>query len=209
MRSDPTVNPNMKKHTLLETGAALLLAALITSCSSAPKGTTTEGAIYKTGVPGGIFISTFETKAVVTAIDPATRKITLANEAGKERVFTAGPEMVNFDQLRVGDQVTTKVIQQAIVAMATDASAQDDSVSALAAAAPEGAKPGALLAASVQVTAKVTAIDLKNRTATLQLADGSSETFPVRKDIDLTQRKVGEEVSIRVVQAIEIEATKP
>jgi hypothetical protein len=61
----------------------------------------------------------------------------------------------------------------------------------------------------VQVTAKVTAIDLKHHKATLQLPDGTSKTFAVRPDVDLTQRKVGEEVVIRFTEALAISVEKP
>jgi len=201
----------MKKQILPIASAVLFLAVPLnlTSCSSTPKGTTSESKAFKAGVPGGTFIQTFESKAIVTAIDPAARKVTLANEAGHEVVFTAGPAMVNFDQLRVGDQIHVKVIQKAVVAMATDATPQTDNAAVMAVLAPEGAEPAGMLAASVQVTARVTAIDPDKHTATLQFPDGNSETFPVRKDVDLTQRKAGEEVSIQLIQAIVIDTTKP
>jgi len=40
-------------------------------------------------------------------------------------------------------------------------------------------------------------IDLPNRTATLEFEDGSTRIFPVRSDVDLGQRKVGEKVAFR------------
>jgi hypothetical protein len=59
-----------------------------------------------------------------------------------------------------------------------------------------------------QVTATVTAIDKTNRTATLRFEDGASETFPVRDDIDLNQRKVGDRVVFRVTEMIAISVEK-
>lgn len=58
-------------------------------------------------------------------------------------------------------------------------------------------------------TATITAIDLKNHKATLRFADGTTQTVAVRADVDLTQRKVGELVYIRVTQAIAISVTEP
>jgi hypothetical protein len=65
------------------------------------------------------------------------------------------------------------------------------------------------MASTVQVAAKVTAIDLKHHKATLQLPDGSSKSFDVRPDVDLTQRKVGEEVVIRFTEALALSVEKP
>jgi hypothetical protein len=72
-----------------------------------------------------------------------------------------------------------------------------------------GAKPGGLMANTVQVIAKVTAIDLKHHKATLRFPDGTTKTVPVRKDVDLTQRQVGEEVVIRATEALAISVEKP
>jgi hypothetical protein len=66
-----------------------------------------------------------------------------------------------------------------------------------------------VMAATLQITAKVTAIDLKRHKTTLQFPDGTTRTVAVRKDVDLTQRKVGEEVVIRCTEAIAIAVEKP
>jgi hypothetical protein len=79
----------------------------------------------------------------------------------------------------------------------------------LVALAPQGAKPGGLMANTVQITAKVKAIDLKAHKATLEFPDGSSKTFAVRKDVDLTKGKVGDEVVIRATEALAVSVSKP
>ena len=65
------------------------------------------------------------------------------------------------------------------------------------------------MANTVQVTAKVKAIDLKHHKATLQFPDGTTKTFAVRKDVDLTQRQVGEKVFIRSTETLAISVEKP
>jgi hypothetical protein len=62
---------------------------------------------------------------------------------------------------------------------------------------------------TVQVTAKVTAIDLKNHKATLQFPDGTTKKIAVRKDVDLTKQKVGDEVVLRCTEALAISVEKP
>jgi hypothetical protein len=75
--------------------------------------------------------------------------------------------------------------------------------------APKGAKPGGLVAETTQVTAKVTAIDQKKRTATLRFEDGSTKTLPVRSDVDLSKRKVGEQVVFQVTEMVAVSVEKP
>ena len=120
-----------------------------------------------------------------------------------------GPQVRNFDQIHVGDQVKATVAEQLVIYMAKDQPPADQSQSTLMARAPEGAKPGALVANTVQFVAKVTAIDLKHHKATLEFPDGTSSTVAVRKDVDLTQRHVGEDVVIRSTQAMAISVEKP
>ena len=201
----------MKPNTLKLTTLALLPAALLTftSCSSTPKIEPTTTAVYQQGVPGGIIVETYKNTATVTAIDAANRKVTLVTPDGRKETFKAGPEVVNFDQIRIGDQVKATLTEQLAVYMAKDNPPASEGEAALVALAPKGAKPGGLMANTVQVIAKVTAIDLKHHKATLKLPDGTTKTVAVRKDVDLTQRQVGEEVVIRCTEAIAIAVEKP
>jgi hypothetical protein len=75
--------------------------------------------------------------------------------------------------------------------------------------APKGAKPGALKVETTLITAKVTAIDAEQRKATLQFEDGSTGVVAVRPDVDLSKRKIGERVVIRITEALAIQVAKP
>jgi hypothetical protein len=94
------------------------------------------------------------------------------------------------------------------VAMANAASVPGDSATGLVALAPQGTKPAVLMAETQRYTATITSINLKRHQATLLFPDGNSRTFIVRKDVDLTQRKVGEEVAFRVTLAMAVSIEK-
>ena len=190
---------------------ALVTAAtlIMTSCSSTPDGEGAAMVATEKGVPGGVMVGTYQVTSTVTAVDPATRKVTLVTPGGKKTVFKAGPEIVNFPQIRVGDQVKATLTEELVVFMATDAPPQGQGAAGVVALAPVGAKPGAFVADTVQVKAKVTEIDHKNHKATLQFPDGSTKKVAVRKDVDLTRRSVGEEVVIRSTEALAITVEKP
>jgi hypothetical protein len=193
---------------------ALFSAALLTftsclSTSSKPTVETTSAASVQQGVPGGVVVETHKMTATVTGIDAAGRKVTLVTPSGEKTTVKCGPGVVNFDQIRIRDQLKVTVIDQLAIYMAADAPASSDGAAALVALAPKGAKPGGIVANTVQVTAKVTAIDLKHHKATLQFLDGTTKTLAVRKDVDLTKRQVGEEVVIRATEALAISVEKP
>ena len=187
-------------------------ALLFTSCTSTTYGPIDDpahDATYEKGVPGGTVVETYDVLATVTKIDPANRKVTLSAKNGKQTTVECGPEVVNFDQLRVGDVVKAIITSELTVAMADAAETRVQSADATAVLAPKGAKPAGLIAATQQYTATIKSLNLKRHQATLRFPDGSTRTFNVRKDVDLTQRKVGEEVTFRVALAMAISITKP
>jgi hypothetical protein len=187
------------------TGAGMLA---LTSCSSTPEGEGFTMVAAQQGVPGGTIVETYRITATVTAVDASSRKVTLVTPDGKKTIFKAGPEVVNFGQIQVGDQVKTTVAEQLVVFVRKSGELANDGEAAAVAVAPLGAKPGVLMANTVEVTAKVEAIDLKAHKATLRFPDGTSKTFKVRQDVDLTKSKLGDEVVIRTTEALAITVEK-
>jgi len=172
-------------------------------------GEATAAAVAVEGVPGGGVVATYELKASVAAIDQATRKVTLVDAAGIKQTVKAGPEVINFDQIRVGDQLKITATEELVVAVTGPGETLSDGGAQLVALAPKGAKPGAIMAETRQITAKVTAIDAERHRATLQFDDGTTRTVPVRPDVDLSKRKVGDSVVIRITESLAVQVTKP
>ena len=200
---------NMRMTTL-----ALLPAALftLTSCSSSPKTPPPVGSgieTYRKGVPGGTVVQTIKTTATVTAIDQAKRKATLLGSDGKKFTVKVGPEAVNFDQVRVGDLVTVTLTEKLVVSLDDKEAPSSEGAAAVVTRAAKGGQPGGLAAETIQKTAEIVAIDLDKRTATLRFEDGTTETFPVRADVDLRRRKVGEQLVFRYTEMIAIRIEKP
>jgi hypothetical protein len=212
----------------LHTTAILVLvpAAILTlsGCSSEPKeqgtssgfseldqskGQSSTTVAVRPGEPGGTVVQTYQETATVTEIDKAARKLTLQAPDGTKVTVKAGPEVVNFDQIQVGDQVKAKVTEQLVIFVRKSGEASPEGQVTTVALAPVGAKPGVTMADTEETTAKVTAIDLKDHKATVQFQDGTFKTFKVREDVDLTKRSVGEEVVIRSTQAVAISVEKP
>ena len=201
----------MKPITIKLPVLALLPAALLafTSCSSTPQGEGSTMVAAQRGVPGGVIVQTYQVAATVAAVDAASRKVTLTTADGAKTTVKAGPEVVNFDQIQVGDQVKATVAEQLVMFMRKNGEPANDGEAAAVALAPVGAKPGMLMANTVEVTGKVEAIDLAHRKATLRFPDGHSQTFKVRKDVDMTKGKIGDEVVFRTTEAMAISVEKP
>ncbi len=193
----------------LALGAAFLLVLTACSTPTPPPPAKGGGAVaFQEGVPGGVIVATVDVSARVTAIDKVNRKVTLLKQNGKKSIVKVGPEAINFDQVKVGDLVRATVTEELVIFLEGEGTPAKEGVAGMVALAPKGARPGGLVAQVKQVTATVTAIDQTNRTATLRFEDGTSQTFSVRDDIDLSQRKVGDRVVFRVTEMIAISVEK-
>jgi hypothetical protein len=181
----------------------ILLATVIlafTSCSSTystPFSHKNPNATYQPGIPGGVVVETETINATLTDIDAKTRQVTLLVPSGKKTTITCGPEVINFDQLRVGDKLQVTLTAKLAAAMANPNNPAIDGAAQVVALAPQGANPAGLVAETEQVTAQVTGIDLMRHQVTLQFPNGAVRTITARPDVDLTQRKIGDEVVIR------------
>jgi hypothetical protein len=172
-------------------------------------GESTSAAVAAEGVVGGTLVQTHQLTATVVEINKASRKVTLLSRDGIKQTVKVGPDAINFDQIRLGDTLKVEVTEELVVQLAGPGESSDEGAAAVVALAPKGAKPGGVMAATTQVLGTVTAIDPQKRTATLRFEDGSTRTFPVRSDVDLGKRKVGEKVAFRVTEVLAISVQKP
>lgn len=185
-------------------GLALMPAALMlfTSCAT-PMSGEEDVAVMETKT-GAIVIDTFTTTAKVEAIDGMKRKVTLETPDGKKTTFKAGPEVVDFDQLQIGDQVHATVTEELAVSIHPADAPPSEGEAMAVALAPVGAKPGVLMADTIEMTAKITAVDDKQRKVTFQFADGTIKELKVGKGADLSRVKPGDDVTVRVTEGIAI-----
>ncbi|MCG3149092.1 MAG: hypothetical protein PCFJNLEI_02551 [Verrucomicrobiae bacterium] len=185
--------------------APVVVWLAVVACSSPPASEKSAMSAYQEGVPGGLIARTVKTSATVTRIDATTRKVTLVGRDGKEFTVKAGPEVSNFAAIQVGDNVTATVTEELVIFLKGKYEPiPDDGRAVAVAVAPSGAKPGGVLADTVQVTATVVGLDLNRHQAKLQFPDGTIKTIGVRQDVDLRQRKIGEEVVLRSTEVVAI-----
>lgn len=147
--------------------------------------------------------------ATVQAINPQTRTITLLWDGGVVTEYVARPEMRNFAQIRVGDRVRATVVEGLAVAVVPANNAPSAAAEQVVALAPKGSRPGILMANTVQVVAKVTAIDTANRTVTLTGVSGTPRTVRVSSSVDLSRLQVGDDVAARVTEAMAVVVEAP
>ena len=198
----------MKMNRLRWTGMALASAALLafTPCLlAADDNTASNGDAAR----GGLLISAVETTATVQSIDAANRSVVLRRPGGTSVTYKCGPDVRNFDQIKVGDKVTATVAEEVAIVLVKGGLPPVAGAGTVMIRSPKGAKPGGSIVETAGFTAKVKEVDLKDRVVTLELADGSTRKEKVGANIDLENVKPGDDVGVRVSKAIAISVETP
>ncbi len=203
----------------MKTTAASLLFPMILvtgACAGAPPRPDTTPtaaasaeAASSPGVQGRIATASYSATATVSGIDRSTRRVTLSSRDGSTVSFVAGPEVRNFDQLKIGDRVTATVDTELVIAVRKGGPPIPQGVVMVQRRAAEGDRPGVVSVTAMQGVARITRLDTARREATLLFSDGSTQTFPVRPGIDLTTISVGDEVVFRATEAHSIVVGSP
>jgi hypothetical protein len=156
-----------------------------------------------TSTPGrGEAVRTLRASATMTAIDKATRTITLKGGDGKEFQLVAGPEVRNFDQLRVGSEVVVAYREALAIELKKGGGAKVERVDSVGGGRSETG-PGAAFTSKITATGDVIALDAANQTATLR---GPNRTVNLHVP-DPQQFKliaIGDQVQITYTEAVAV-----
>jgi hypothetical protein len=164
----------------------------------------------KAGKPGGAVVDVITLQATVDAVDLQKRTVTLILSDGKKKTLTIGPEARNLDQVKKGDKLKVKLIEAVALFVRKASDPPDAAEAAEVAVAPKGEKPGLLVVKTTEITGDVQAIDYKKRTVTLKGPEGNLATLKVGKEAKrFNEVKKGDQVVLRVTEALLIDVTKP
>jgi hypothetical protein len=193
------------KITLMTVIPALMLA--FTGYAQSP--TASAKAKGKPGAKGAIEVGAITATSKVTKIDPSKRTVTLTNEAGETNIYKLGKNVRNFDQIKVGDQVKATLLESVAVTVSKSSAAPDAGARGVVAVAPKGAMPGVVMAKTRQITAKIVSVDPQARTVTVEGPMGGKPTIKVGPNVNLDQLHQGDDVTLRVTDALAIRVEKP
>ena len=158
-------------------------------------------------VPGRLITSAVQKMAIVESVNKETREIKVIDASGQRSSFVAGDMVANFDQIEPRDRIVVEQLESVavFVAPAGTPALGDASTVELA---PLGDKPGMKAVDTFMVSATVEALNVTDRTATIRDEDGTVRTIRVSDDVPLELVKVGDEVRLRITQAIAISVRK-
>src|SRR5437867_42498 len=128
------------------------------------------GSVMAGSAPGKAGVAqTVKVTATITAIDKATRDVTLKGPQGNEVTVTAGHEVKKFDSLKVGDQVDVQYVEALTLelkkggGMVVARTEQKGAVGAKPGEAPAGA-----VGRQITIVADVVAVDPAKQVVTLK-----------------------------------------
>jgi Cu/Ag efflux protein CusF len=180
--------------------AALALATLASTPALAQTGATIVG--KGPGVAGAA--QTAKVSATITAIDAVTRGVTLKGPQGNEFEVTAGPEVKNFAQMKVGDRVDVEYIEALTLELKKGGGMPvARTEKAGAAGAKPGDKPAGVIGKQVTVVADVIAVDKDKGLVTVK---GPKRTMDlkVRDPAQLALIAKGDQVQATYTEALAI-----
>ena len=189
------------KHSIVIFGAALIGAACLPAL--AQQKPDAQAAAMVASAPGtGTITSAVKISARVEAIDKAQRQLTLKGPDGNVQTVTAGPDVRNFDQIKVGDMVVVRYLESLTLTLKKDGKeivSRTDTADA--ARSQPGEKPGGVVGRQVEVTADVIAVNAKTQTLTLK---GPKQTVELKvpdpKQFQLV--KVGDQIQAVYTEAV-------
>lgn len=142
----------------------------------------------------------------VTAVDPATRTITLQGANGNVVDIQAGPEVRNFKQIKPGDSLTLDYYESVAVDVRPAGSGAPEVVTQTAGTrSAKGAKPGGAVGRQTTITAEIWHINKSANLVTLKGPQGALRTIQVQDpamQARLAQLKEGDLVDFTITQAV-------
>jgi len=214
-----------KRHWLVLGATALVTASLLSGCSSSgnkdisarsleaePPSLVAQDQAAETQAqdrPGGLEGELVVITATVKAIDKKSRVVTLQSPDGKTAKIKCGPEVRNFAQIRVGDEVKTSLLETVELFVTGNDDPAAERVTEVG-RAPLGSKPGFVAIDAIEVKASVVDIDYQTRKVTLKGPEGKIVKVTAGPEVKrLNEVKVGDSVVARLTRAVSIEVSKP
>jgi len=183
---------------------SMVIAIVIASAVASPAVAQTGGVVAETAPGKAGVAQTIKITATITAIDKATRDITLKGPRGNEVVVTAGPDVKNFDNMKVGDQVNAQYVEALTLELKKGGGmtvARSDQGGVLE--AKPGQMPGGVAGRQVTIVADVVDVNPAKQSITLR---GPKRTVEVVVP-DPAQFKLvakGDQVEAKYTQALAI-----
>jgi ribosomal protein L6P/L9E len=185
----------------------ILLATLVSAFALAQPASAQTSAVTSSS-PGKVGVAqTVDVSATITAIDKPSRTITLKGPKGDELKIEAGPEVKNFDQLKVGDIVDMRYRETLALELKKGGGMKvEKTEKAGAVGAKPGATPAGVVGRQVTVVGDVIKVDAATQTVTVKGPQRTVE-LKVRDPEQFKLIAVGDQIQATYTEALALAVT--
>ncbi len=188
-------------------GAATPLVALASIGLLAAAPADADNHAREVQIPGKVVTSTVVSMAIVEAVNKETRELKLIDANGKRYTVKASDLVRNFDQIEPRDRIIMEYLESvAVFVVPSDAPELPDA--AAIEVAPLGDKPGLKAADTFMVKATIESLNVSDRIAIIRGENGQVRTVKLANDVPLDMVNVGDEVRLRITQALAVNVRK-
>jgi Cu/Ag efflux protein CusF len=186
---------------------SILFAALVSAFALAQPAVAQTSAVTASS-PGKVGVAqTVDVSATITAIDKSSRTITLKGPKGDELKIEAGPEVKNFDQLKVGDIVDMRYRETLALELKKGGGMKvEKTEKAGAVGAKPGATPAGVVGRQVTVVGDVIKVDAATQTVTVKGPQRTVE-LKVRDPEQFKLIAVGDQIQATYTEALALAVT--
>ena len=186
---------------------SILFAALVSAFALAQPAVAQTSAVTASS-PGKVGVAqTVDVSATITAIDKSSRTITLKGPKGDELKIEAGPEVTNFDQLKVGDIVDMRYRETLALELKKGGGMKvEKTEKAAAVGAKPGATPAGVVGRQVTVVGDVIKVDAATQTVTVKGPQRTVE-LKVRDPEQFKLIAVGDQIQATYTEALALAVT--
>jgi len=149
--------------------------------------------------------NTLTAVVTITAIDQATRSITLRAENGDEDTYTAGPDVTRFNQLKKGDKIRATYKESLVFQVRKPGTASTPSSDAIGGGRIKEV-PGGVVGTQQTRTVTVKAVDMNVPSITVTSQDGRTITRKIGDKKNLEGVHAGDRIDITYTQALMLNA---
>jgi hypothetical protein len=158
----------------------------------------------QTGDPDARQIAQFVTVvATVESVDRRRRKVTLVGPDGNTQVSRVGPDIEDFDQVEVGDEVEINFFQDMVTEIREPTAEELQTPLRIVEARPED-NPGMTGLKTIRAVVTIESIDRENLEVTVRGPMGGKRTLPVIFPERLDQAEVGSTVVVTYTEAMAV-----
>jgi Cu/Ag efflux protein CusF len=196
----------MRPDTLpkLALAAAAVLAACLPAMTSAQTDAATTTSVEK-GPGKAHAVETTKAMATVVGVDTARRVVSLKTSQGRVVDMEAGPEVRNFDQIKIGDKVHAEYVRSLSLELKKNgAPTRGQTAQAKTDRAPTGAKPAGTVSHEVTLLADVVKVDAKGGSITLRGPKGNLVDLAISDPEQLKAIKTGDKVEAIYTEAVAV-----